>query len=69
MWGVVRFVIKSKGTVFGSLSVVTTGAQQALNAAKRMLAGGSLEVEIIDTDGVVYDLAEIERKASESEDI
>jgi hypothetical protein len=51
----------------GSFSVAASSAREALTAAKGMVDRGLRDVEILDTNGVAYDLAELERLTSDDE--
>ena len=51
---------------FGSVSVVTSEAEEALNIARDMIERGVEAVEIFDTEDNPCDLAELERVTTES---
>jgi hypothetical protein len=52
---------------YGSFSVVAGDAREALDLAKGIIERGVPNVEILDENGVVLDLAELERVIRESE--
>ena len=52
---------------YGSFSVAAFEPREALDAAKAMVERGVPDVEILDENGVPYDLAELERVAEERE--
>jgi hypothetical protein len=52
---------------YGSFSVAASQPREALDAAKAMVERGVPDVEILDEDGIAYDLAELERATREHE--
>ena len=63
-----KYIVRPRNdTGFGSVSVVASEASEALNIARDIIERGVEAVEIFDTEGNPYDLAELEHLASESE--
>jgi hypothetical protein len=52
----------------GAFSVFVYDAREALNVAKGMTERGVQDVEILDENGVAFDLMELERLARENPD-
>ncbi len=58
----VRFtVIQTAPSGFGTVSIAATGAREALDVVASMVERGATAVDVVDFNGVRYDLIELER--------
>jgi hypothetical protein len=64
----VKYIVRPRNDRgFGSFSVAASEAREALDVVRGMTERGLEDIEILDSDGTPYDLAELERITSESE--
>jgi hypothetical protein len=63
-----RYTVRPKiGSGYGQFSVMAGDAREALELAKGLLERGVESVEILGTDGALYDVADLERIVLEEE--
>jgi hypothetical protein len=64
----VRYTVRPRhNSGHGAFSVAASQPREALDAAKAMTERGIRDVEVLDEDGMPYDLSALERAAQEHE--